>query len=55
MKTCPKCKRELIKVFHGEPDDELAIESMKGEIIIGNCCSSDIDYYCEYCDEYFRL
>ena len=55
MQTCPKCKRQLKKVFHGEPTDELAIESFENEIIIGNCCHSDHNYYCEYCDEFFNL
>ena len=55
MTTCPKCKRELKKVFHGEPTDELAIESLGNEIIIGNCCESNYDYYCDYCDEFFQL
>lgn len=55
MKSCPKCERKLVKVFNGEPGDELAIESLKGEIIIGNCCDSLYNYYCEYCDEYFQL
>ncbi|MBO6122749.1 MAG: hypothetical protein J6P09_02770 [Methanobrevibacter sp.] len=52
---CPYCKRELVKVFHGEPDDELAEESLTNSIIIGNCCESSYNYYCEYCDEFFRL
>ena len=55
METCPKCKRKLKKVFHGEPDDELAIEAMNNEIIIGNCCESNYNYYCEYCDEFFMI
>lgn len=55
MKTCPKCKRKLKKVFHGEPADELAIESFENEVIIGNCCESEYNYYCEYCDEFFSL
>ena len=55
MKTCPKCERKLIKVFNGKPTDELAIESQNDEIIIGNCCSSDYSYYCDYCDEFFQL
>jgi hypothetical protein len=55
MESCPKCGKKLIRVFHGEPDEELAIESMKGEIIIGNCCDSACSHYCEYCDEFFQL
>ncbi|MER2014550.1 MAG: hypothetical protein ABS871_08005 [Methanobrevibacter sp.] len=55
MKTCPKCNRELKRVYHGEPTDELAIESLKNEILIGNCCQSDYNFYCEYCDEFFSL
>ena len=55
MQTCPKCKRSLKKVFHGEPTDELAIESLNNEIIIGSFCESDYNYYCEYCDEFFKL
>lgn len=55
MKNCPKCKKQLKKVFHGEPTDELAIESLEREIIIGNCCESNCNYYCEYCDEFFSL
>ena len=55
MKTCPKYFRQLVKVFHGEPDDDLAIESLNGEFIIGNCCDSSYNYYCEYCDEFFQL
>ncbi len=55
MKTCPKCNRELKKVFHGAPTDELAIESFEHEIIIGNHCESIYNYYCEYCDEFFAL
>ena len=51
---CPKCERELKKVFHG-PTDELAIESLDGEIIFGNCCESEYNYYCENCDEFFQL
>ena len=51
---CPKCKRELTRVFH-DTTDELAIESFKGEIFIGNCCESEYNYYCEYCDEFFAL
>ncbi|MGX8693304.1 MAG: hypothetical protein ACSW71_00205 [Methanobrevibacter sp.] len=43
------------KVFHGEPADELAIESLENEIIIGNCCEISCNYYCEYCDEFFSL
>lgn len=54
MKTCPKCERELKRVFHGEPDDELAATSLNEEIIIGNCCESRYNYYCEYCDEFFQ-
>lgn len=54
MKTCPKCKRQLKKVFHGKPTDELAIESFDNEIIIGNCCNSEYNYYCENCDEFFK-
>ncbi len=55
MKSCPKCKRELKKVFHGDPSDELAIESLESEIIIGNCHISNYNHYCEYCDEFFQL
>ena len=55
MKRCPKCNRELKKVYHGEPTEELAIESMENEIIIGNCCHSHNNYYCEYCDEFYSL
>ena len=51
---CPKCERTLKKVFH-DADDELAMESLKGEIIIGNCCESEYNYYCEYCDEFFSI
>lgn len=51
---CPKCERALKKVFH-DAGDELAIESLKGEVIIGNCCESDYNYYCENCDEFFKL
>ncbi len=50
---CPKCERELKKVYHGEPSDELAVDSLSGEIIIGNCCDIECNYYCEYCDEFF--
>jgi len=53
--NCPHCKRELVKVFHGEPDDELAEESLTNTIIITNCCESENNYYCEYCDEFFQL
>ncbi|MBQ2831062.1 hypothetical protein [Methanobrevibacter sp.] len=55
MKRCPKCKRELKKVFHGDPTDELAIESLDNDIIIGNYCDGNLNYYCEYCDEFFQL
>lgn len=55
MIRCPNCHRELKKVFHGEPTDKLAIESMNNEIIIGNCCDSTHNYYCEYCDEFHQL
>ncbi|MFM5883383.1 MULTISPECIES: hypothetical protein [Methanobrevibacter] len=55
MKFCPKCMRELKKVFHGEPTTELAIESLENEIIIGNSCMGNYNYYCEYCDEFFQL
>ena len=51
---CPKCERKLKKVFH-EVNDELACESLNGEIIIGNCCVNEYNYYCEYCDEFFNL
>ena len=51
---CPKCERSLEKVFH-DSTDEMAIASMNGEIIIGNCCTSGYNYYCEYCDEFFQL
>jgi len=54
MCKCPKGERELIKVFH-DATDELAVESLKGEIIIGNCCESEYNYYCEYCDEFFII
>ena len=37
---CPKCERKLKKVFHGA-SDEMAIESLNGEIILGNCCESE--------------
>lgn len=47
--------RPLKKVFHGDPTDELAIESLENEIIIGACCEDDCNYYCEYCDEFFSL
>ena len=55
MKTCPKCMREIKKVFHGEPDDELAVESMDNKVILGNCCINEYNYYCEYCDEFFQM
>ncbi|MGN0177532.1 MAG: hypothetical protein ACI389_06845 [Methanobrevibacter sp.] len=55
MKSCPRCMRELKKVFHGPPSDELAIESLENEIILGNCCTNKYNYYCEYCDEFFQL
>ena len=38
-----------------DSDDELAIESINGEVIIGNYCKSYYNYYCEYCDEFFQL
>jgi len=47
--------RPLVKVFHGEDCDELAAESLKGEVIIGNCCDSEYNFYCEYCDEFFLI
>ncbi len=52
---CPYCEKKMVKVFHGEPDDELAIESFENEVIIGNCCDSSYNYYCEYCDSFFQL
>jgi len=52
---CPYCENEMVKVFHGEPDDELAIESLENEVIIGNCCDFSYNYYCEYCDRFFQL
>ena len=55
MMKCPKCEKNLIKVFHGSPSDELAIESLNNEIIIGNCCECEYNYYCEYCDEFFII
>ena len=55
MKTCPKCMREMKKVFHGEPDDELAVESMDNKVILGNCCINEYNYYSEYCDEFFQM
>lgn len=54
MKKCPKCERKLTRVFHG-PSDELAVYSQSEEIILGNCCSSEYNYYCENCDEFFSL
>lgn len=54
MAKCPKCKRKLTPVFH-ESNDEMAIESLNNSIIIGNCCESDFNYYCEYCDEFFQF
>ncbi|MBQ8018236.1 MAG: hypothetical protein IJ258_09065 [Methanobrevibacter sp.] len=54
MCKCPKCERKLVKVFH-DTTDELAIASFNGEIILGNCCESEYNYYCEYCDEFFQL
>lgn len=51
---CPKCERELKKVFNS-PTDELALEAINGEVILGNCCESDYNYYCENCDEFFKL
>lgn len=52
---CPYCERELVKVFHGEPDDELAEELLNNTVIIGNCCESKYNYYYEICDEFFQL
>lgn len=52
---CPYCNRKLVKVFHGEPDDELAEESLNNTVIIGNWCLIESNYYCEYCDEFFNL
>ena len=37
MKTCPKCMRELKKVFNSDSGDEVALESLDNEIILGNC------------------
>ena len=54
MKTCPKIMRELKRVFH-DTTDEMAIESLNGEVILGNCCESEYNYYCEYCDEFFNF
>ncbi len=51
MCKCPKCERKLVKVFN-DTTDELAIASFDGEIILGNCCESEYNYYCEYCDEF---
>ena len=51
---CPKCERKLKKVFH-DASDEMAIESLNGEVILGNCCESEYNYYCENCDEFFQL
>lgn len=51
---CPYCERELVKVFHGEPTDELAEESFGNTVIIGNCCQNEYNYYCENCDEFFK-
>nr|WP_294998250.1 hypothetical protein [uncultured Methanobrevibacter sp.] len=45
----------MVKVFHGDPDDELAEESFNNAVIIGNCCESGCNYYCEICDEFFQL
>lgn len=55
MSYCPKCFRKLKKVFHDVTSEDLAIESLSGEVIIGNCGNSEYDYYCENCDEYFKL
>ena len=51
---CPKCERKLKKVFTASSDD-LAEESLNGEIILGNCGNEIYNYYCEYCDEYFSF
>ena len=55
MKTCPKCMRELKKVFNSDSGDELALESPDNEIILGNCYVDEHTYYCEYCDEFFKI
>ena len=55
MKTCPKCMRELKKVFNSDSGDELALESLDNEIILGNCYVDEHTYYCEYCDEFFKI
>lgn len=52
--NCPYCNRKLIKVFHGPPGDELGEESVKNTVIIGNCCDSEYNYYCEYCDIFLK-
>ena len=44
----------LTKYLGVEPTP-LAIESLNGEIILGNCCNSQYNYYCEYCDEFFEF
>ncbi|WP_280634331.1 hypothetical protein [Methanobrevibacter oralis] len=39
------------KVFSSS-SEELSIESLKGEIILGNCKNNISNYYCPNCDEY---
>ena len=55
MKRCLKCNHKLIRVFNGEIDYALALESFKNEIIIGNSCKNENNYYCAYCDEFFNI
>lgn len=55
MSTCPKCFRKLKKVYHDVTSEDLAVESLNGEVIIGNCCGSEYNYYCENCDEFFQI
>ena len=52
---CPYCEKKMVKVFHGEPDDELAIESFENEVIIGNCCDSSYNYQLDLITSTFNI
>lgn len=48
-KKCPKCGKRLTEIVYGEPTPEVFEASERGEIILGGCCVSGLDYYYDNC------
>lgn len=52
--SCPECgSSDVVEIVYGYPGPEMVEASLNGEVELGGCCLSDIQWRCRACEHAF--